>query len=117
MIESFRWYGPNDAVSLREIYVKLEQIVLVRYIMFQWRSMGDRRDKGTSKVNQAAGLQWGVVESVPVHEDIKQRVGNFQHYINNYKQTLKNLASCGIHTVCYNFMPVLDWTRTHLYMT
>ena len=116
MIESFRWYGPADAVSLSDI--RQAGAVNVVSALHQVPN-GAIWEVETIKEHQErirqAGLEWGVVESVPVQEDIKQRKGDFKVYIENYKKTLENLASCGIFTVCYNFMPVLDWTRTHLY--
>ena len=116
MIESFRWYGPADAVSLSDIrQTGAVNVVSALHQVPNGAIWEVETIKEHQKRIRQAGLKWGVVESVPVHEDIKQRKGDFKVYIENYKKTLENLASCGIFTVCYNFMPVLDWTRTHLY--
>ena len=115
MIESFRWYGPNDAVSLRDIrQAGAVNVVSALHHVPNGTVWEIDEIKAHQDLVRKAGLVWGVVESVPIHEDIKQRIGDFQRYIDNYKKTLENLASCGIYTVCYNFMPILDWTRTNL---
>ena len=116
MIESFRWYGTSDAVSLRDIrQAGAENVVSALHHIPNGEVWEIDQIQSHQSQIRSAGLEWGVVESVPIHEDIKQQRGAFENYITNYKKTLENLASCGIFTVCYNFMPVLDWTRTHLY--
>ena len=116
MIESFRWYGPNDPVSLSDIrQAGAKNVVSALHHIPNGVVWGIDEIKSYQELIKKAGLNWGVVESVPILEEIKQRKGDFQEYTKNYKKTLENLASCGIVTVCYNFMPVLDWTRTHLH--
>ena len=116
MKESFRWYGPKDPVPLSAIrQAGATTIVSALHDVPNGEVWSIDAIKSHQKLIANAGLKWGVVESVPIHEEIKQRTGNFEVYIENYKVTLENLAHCEILTVCYNFMPVLDWTRTHLY--
>ena len=116
MRESFRWYGPKDVVPLSAIkQAGATTIVSALHDVPNGEIWSIEAIKVHQTLIKKSNLEWGVVESVPIHEDIKQRIGNFEIYIKNYKKTLENLASCGIYTVCYNFMPVLDWTRTHLY--
>lgn len=115
MEETMRWYGPNDPVRLSDIRQAgcTGVVTALHHIPVGEVWLPEEIARRRSEV-EAAGMRWTVIESLPVHEDIKKQHGNYQQYIRNYQQSLRNVAMAGLEVVTYNFMPVLDWMRTEI---
>jgi mannonate dehydratase len=118
MQQSMRWFGPHDAVSLKDIrQAGCEGVVTALHHIPVGEIWGIDEILQRKKMIESEGMSWTVIESLPVHEDIKKRRGNYKQYIDNYKTSLNNVAACGLQVVTYNFMPILDWLRTDVSWT
>lgn len=119
MEQTWRWFGPDDVVPLHAIRQAGASgvVTALHHVPYGvvWSIEEIEKRKAQIAADPSLGLRWSVVESLPIHERIKVGEGDLTELFDNYRQSMRNLAACGVKTICYNFMPVVDWTRTELF--